>query len=206
MFYLCGGSYGGSIVKNENGNYFAMLLEMEKENSAFQCRFMSLIIQSGTVTGMNTQCGQKRLSFEPGLKFEQVRGWILYGKGGQGWNWGHSQVNKFEQVQVVVTWRPPPCGQTDRLKTENITFPQLHWREVIRVGTNFKVLEDISPPYSASLLRTLHTIAENILVPCDYYRPVGPLTKVREGNVFTGVCQSFCSLVDTHPSAEAPDT
>ena len=71
-------------MKNENGNYFAMLLEMEKENSAFQCRFMSLIIQSGTVTGTNTQCGQKRLSFEAGLKFEQVRGGSCMVKGARG--------------------------------------------------------------------------------------------------------------------------
>ena len=118
---------------------------------------MSLIIQSDTVTGTNTQCGQKRLSFEAGPKFEQVRGWTMCGKGGQGWNWGHSKVNTFEQVQVVVTLGPPPCGQTDALKTENITFPLLHWREVIRIGPNFKVLEDISHPYSASLLRTFHT-------------------------------------------------
>ena len=137
--------------------------------------------------GTNTQCNQESLSVEdqpPAFKlvpwsggggvlqvnkFEHVRGWSLYGKGGQGRNWGHFQVNKFEQVQVVVTWGPPPCGQTDRLKTENITLPQLHWLEVIRVGTDFKVFEDISPPYSASLLRTFHTIAKNILVPCDYY-------------------------------------
>ena len=46
---------------------------------------------------------------------EEVRTRVMVG--------GCSQVNKFEQVQAVVTWIPLlPREQTDR-QTENITFP-----------------------------------------------------------------------------------
>ena len=46
--------------------------------------------------------------------------------------WGQvveSQVNKFEQVQIMVTW-PPPKQTRLTVTTENITFPQLRWRAV----------------------------------------------------------------------------
>ena len=53
-----------------------------------------------------------------------VRMWV--GGHGEGWGWGWLEgsgrflVNKFENIQVVVTW-DLSCGQTDT--TENITFP-----------------------------------------------------------------------------------
>ena len=39
-----------------------------------------------------------------------------------------AQVNKFEQIQVVVSCGPPVDRQTDTI--ENITFPQLRWRAI----------------------------------------------------------------------------
>ena len=52
---------------------------------------------------------------------------------GQGQDaWMGAQVNKFEQIQVVVTWGPLLCKEREGLTdaSENIAFQQLCWSAV----------------------------------------------------------------------------
>ena len=70
-------------------------------------------------------------------EFKHVGRGVLCSGGGAEGKGGGPQVNKFEQVKVVVvvTWAPPPplCRLTDRMTdmTENIIFARLRWRAVI---------------------------------------------------------------------------